>query len=104
MGLFAIVKNNRVENVVVINQSQIQEFETIYNAEIIDALPYGLDIGDLKVGNNWTRNINGVQTILELITPQQQFDYNNLRSSLQEKTELIEQAEIAFREGVDSIE
>ena len=103
MGIYAVVQHDMVENVIVLNENQIQEFETILNAEIINALPYGLCIGDLRVGGNWTRNINGVQTILESLTPQQQTDYTSLRDDLRYKTAVLEDAEAALIEGVESI-
>lgn len=110
MGKYAIVKNNMVENVIILNQNQIEEFEQIYNAEIVNAIPYGLCRGDMKVGNNWTRNLNGVQTILQPLIPQEQTDYSELRDELnsshielEEKTSILEAAEIALQEGVESI-
>ena len=103
MGIYAVVQHDMVENVIVLNENQIQEFETALSAEIVNALPYGLCIGDLRVGGKWTRNINGVQTILEPITPQQQTDYTNLRDDLRYKTAVLEEAEAALTEGVESI-
>ena len=103
MGIYAIVRDNYVDNVIVLNEDQIDEMAAALNAEIVDALPYGLCKGDLRVGGNWTRNINGVQTILEPITPQQQTDYAGLRNEVLEQRELLEAAEAALVEGVESI-
>ena len=103
MGIYAVVQHDMVENVIVLNENQIQEFETALSAEIVNALPYGLCIGDLRVGGNWTRNINGVQTILEPLTPQQQTDYRELRSELEGLNATIAEAEAALTEGVESI-
>lgn len=103
MGIYAVVQHDMVENVIVLNENQIQEFETALSAEIVNALPYGLCIGDLRVGGNWTRNINGVQTILEPLTPQQQTDYVSLRDDLNYKTNVLTDAEAALTEGVESI-
>ena len=103
MGIYAVVQHDMVENVIVLNENQIQEFETALSAEIVNALPYGLCIGDLRVGGNWTRNINGVQTVLEPLTPQQQTDYTGLRNDLRCKTAVLEDAEAALTEGVESI-
>lgn len=103
MGTYAVVIENIVKNVIVLNDNQINEFEKILNAKLIDALPLGLCIGDMKVGDNWTRNLNGIQTILEPITPQQQTDYGNLVSDLSIKTYLVEQVESSLNNGVESI-
>lgn len=103
MGIYAVVQHDMVENVIVLNENQIQEFETALNAEMVNALPYGLCIGDLRVGGRWTRNINGVQTILEPITPEQQTDYAGLRNEVEDLTALINEAEAALTEGVESV-
>jgi len=103
MGKYAVIKHNMVENIIVLNEGQIEEFEGILGAEIIDAIPFGLCIGDMRVGENWTRNLNGVQTILEPLDPDQQTDYKNLRDDLEYKTEIINALEEAFVEGVESI-
>lgn len=103
MGIYAVVQHDMVENVIVLNENQIQEFEAALSAEIVNALPYGLCIGDLRVGGNWTRNINGVQTILEPLTPQQQTDYRELRGELESLNATMAEAEAALTEGVESI-
>lgn len=103
MGIYAVVQHDMVENVIVLNENQIQEFETVLNAEIVNALPYGLCIGDLRVGGKWTRNINGVQTILESLTPQQQTDYRELRGELESLNMIMVEAEAALTEGVESV-
>ena len=63
----AIVKNNLVENIIVINESQIEEMQTALNCEIVDAAPYGLCVGDLRTQAGWTRNAGGEQMILPLL-------------------------------------
>lgn len=103
MGAYAVVRHDYVDNVIVLNENQIQEFEAVLNAEIINAIPYGLCQGDLRVGGNWTRNLNGVQTILEPLTPQQQTDYAGLRDEVEAQTELLYEAEAALIQGVESI-
>ena len=103
MGKYAVVQGNMVQNVIVINEEQIQEFENTLNCLLIDATTYGLCIGDLKVGDNWTRNINGVQTILEELTPQQQTDYTSLVLELSSNKKVVEQAESSLTVGVESI-
>lgn len=103
MGIYAVVQHDYVENVIVLNESQTEEMGAALNAELVDALPYGLCIGDLRVGGLWTRNINGVQTILEPITPEQQTDYRELRGELESLNATMAEAEAALTEGVESI-
>lgn len=103
MGLYAIVQHDYVENVIVLNAEQVPEFEAALNAELVNALPYGLCPGDLRVGGNWTRNLNGEQVVLQPITPQQQTDYAGLRDKVEFQTELLDAAEAALTEGVESI-
>ena len=103
MGIYAVVQHDMVENVIVLNENQIEEFEMVLNSEIVNALPYGLCRGDLRVGGNWTRNLNGVQVVLEPLTPQQQTDYAGLRDEVEAQAELFAEAEAALTEGVESI-
>lgn len=103
MSIYAVVQNDYVENIIVLNENQIDEMAAALNAEMVDALPYGLCKGDMRVGGNWTRNINGVQTILEPITPEQQTDYAGLRVKVESQRELLEAAEAALVEGVESV-
>lgn len=103
MGAYAVVQHDYVENVIVLNEDQIGEFGTILEAELVDAMPYGLCKGDLRVGGQWTRNIDGVQTILEPLTPGQQTDYTYLREEINTKTNILNAADAALTEGVESI-
>lgn len=63
----AIIRNDIVENLIVINEEQISEMSTSLNCEIIDAAPYGLTVGDLRTSAGWTRNAGGEQMILPLL-------------------------------------
>ena len=63
----AIIRNDIVENLIVINEEQISEMSTALNCEIIDAAPYGLTVGDLRTAAGWTRNAGGEQMILPLL-------------------------------------
>lgn len=96
MGIYAVVQHDMVENVIILNEEQVPEFETTLNAEMVDAIPYGLCIGDLRVGGNWTRNLNGEQVVLKPLRPAQQTDFVDMRETLQA-------AEAALTEGVESI-
>ena len=61
---YAVVKNNIVENVIVSKEENKEEMETLLGAILIDASIYNLQIGDMKVNDNWTRNDEGEQVIL----------------------------------------
>ena len=62
---YAVVKDNFVTNVLVTDAAQKDELEASLNAELVDASQFGLQIGDMRVGDNWTRNQNGEQIILD---------------------------------------
>ena len=61
---YAVVKDNTVENVIVADAAQKEELEASLGAELVDAQPFGLQIGDLRVGGKWTRNHDGEQVEL----------------------------------------
>lgn len=61
---YAVVNGNMVVNLIVANEELKEELETALQAELVDAQPYNLQIGDLRVGGNWTRNQNGEQIVL----------------------------------------
>lgn len=61
---YAVVKNNVVENVIAAKEENKEEMETLLNATLVDASVYNLQIGDMKVNDNWTRNQDGEQIIL----------------------------------------
>ena len=64
---YAVVKDNFVTNVLVADAAQKNELESSLNAELVDASQFGLQIGDMRVGDNWTRNQNGEQITLDEI-------------------------------------
>lgn len=64
----AIVRNDLVENLIVLDEAQKAELEAALSCEIVDARPYGLMAGDLRTANGWTRNAGGEQMVLELQT------------------------------------
>lgn len=66
----AIVRDDLVENLITLNESQIDELSAALNCEIVDARPYGLAIGDLRTSAGWTRNAGGEQMILPLLDPE----------------------------------
>lgn len=61
---YAVVKENAVENVIVADEAQKAELEAALGAELVDARSFNLQIGDLRVGANWTRNQDGEQIVL----------------------------------------
>ena len=68
----AVVMNDIVENIIVLNENQIGELSAALGAEIVDARPYGLAIGDLRTERGWTRNDGGEQIVLSLIEQEEQ--------------------------------
>ena len=62
---YAVVKDNFVINVLVADAAQKDELEASLNAELVDASQFGLQIGDMRVGTNWTRNQDGEQITLD---------------------------------------
>lgn len=61
---YAVVKENAVENVIVADEAQKAELESALGAELVDARSFNLQIGDMRVGANWTRNQDGEQIVL----------------------------------------
>ena len=62
---YAVVKDNFVTNVLIADAAQKEELEASLNAELVDASQFGLQIGDMRVGTNWTRNQDGEQITLD---------------------------------------
>lgn len=62
---YAVVKSDMVENVLVASPEQKEELEQALSAELVDAAPYGLQIGDMRVNDAWTRNQDGEQITLD---------------------------------------
>lgn len=62
---YAVVKDNFVTNVLVADAAQKEELEASLNAELVDASQFGLQIGDMRVDTNWTRNQDGEQITLD---------------------------------------
>lgn len=67
---YAVKKGDFIENLIVAHASQVEELAAALGAELIDPSEYGLTIGDFWNGQNWTRNVNGEQTVLEPIVPE----------------------------------
>lgn len=69
----AMVRNDVVENLIVIKETQVEEMAAALGCEIVDAAPYGLCVGDLRTAAGWTRNAGGEQMMLEPLE-QEQYD------------------------------
>ena len=80
----AIVSNNLVENIIVGDPAQLKELSAALGKEVVYVPEYPLAIGDMRVGENWTRNVNGVQTILDARPT-----YDELEAALNEIYALI---------------
>lgn len=72
----AIVRDNIVETLIVLDEAQIDELQTALDCEIVDARPYGLAEGDLRTEAGWTRNAGGEQMILPLLEQKQYDSYS----------------------------
>ena len=81
---YAVVKDNFVTNVLVADAAQKDELETALNAELVDAAPYGLQIGDMRVNGAWTRNQDGEQ-----ITRDENETYDELVTKIAEWEALL---------------
>lgn len=90
----AVVKDNIVQNLIVIREAQIPEMEKALGCEIVNGKYYGLQVGDLRTANGWTRNAGGEQMILQ---PTAKEDYNTY--SMQTRQIIaLEEAQPAIRE------
>lgn len=94
----AIVKDNLVENIIVLNEEQVLELQRALNCEIVDARPHGLAIGDLRTANGWTRNAGGEQTILPLLEQEQ---YDSYTKALEHAAQVEAEAEYNAQASVD---
>ena len=101
----AIVINNIVRNLIVLNEAQIEELSTAFHGEIVDARPYGLAKGDLRTAAGWTRNADGEQIILPLLENKSQDSYSVVANENAELTksvaELTNQVSTAEATGAD---
>lgn len=64
----ALVIEDIVKNLIILDESQVNEMAVALGAEIVDARPYGLAIGDYRTPSGvWTRNAGGEQMVLPLL-------------------------------------
>lgn len=71
----AVVRDNIVENIIVLDAALEAEISAALGAEIVDAKPFGLAIGDLRTPSGWTRNEGGEQVILPVLPYERQDGY-----------------------------
>lgn len=91
----AIVRNDIVENVIVLDEAQIEEMEAAMGCEIVDAKVCNLTIGDLRTSSGWTRNEGGEQVILPVMPYEKQDGY-------EKAVERAEAAEAALKTAADA--
>ena len=91
----AVVRNDIVENVIVLDEAQIEEMEAALNCRIVDARPYGLAIGDLYTNVGWTRNAGGEQMVLPLL---EQESYDSYSIAMQK----VAEAEAGLESAADA--
>jgi len=94
----AIVRENMVENVIVLDEAQVDELSTALGCEIVDARPYGLCVGDLRTAAGWTRNAGGEQMILPLLEGE---SYDSYTVMAAKATELEENQEMVAEMAAD---
>ena len=97
----AIVRNDLVENLIVIDEKNIEEMAAALQCEIIDAAPYGLQVGDLRTAAGWTRNAGGEQMVLQ---PVEQENYETYELQQKQITELQEQVAAASKAADEAAE
>ena len=61
---FAVRKNDFITNIIIAERSQKEELSSALEAELIDNSVYNLSIGDFWNGENWTRNVDGEQVVI----------------------------------------
>lgn len=98
----AIVKDDLVQNLIVLDEAQKAELETALGCEIVDARPYGLIAGDLRTAAGWTRNAGGEQMVLPLLE-QEQYDSYTLaaKKAVEAETALKTVSEESTQEALD---
>lgn len=89
----AIVKNDIVENLIVVNESQVETISKALNCEIVDARPYGLAPGDLRTAAGWTRNADGEQMVLPLLEGESYDSYSVIARKNVELEQIVQEAE-----------
>ena len=95
----AIVREDIVDTLIVLEAAQIGELEAALDCEIVDARPYGLAPGDLRTPAGWTRNAGGEQMVLPQLEQEQ---YDSYSVAVQRAVDAEEQ--LAFAEEATAYE
>lgn len=95
----AVVINDLVENIIVLDKSQLSEMTAALGAEIVDAAPYGLAIGDLRTELGWTRNVEGEQVVLSMLEQEAYDGYTLAVKRADEAEERIMDEALAILSG-----
>lgn len=98
----AIVREDIVERLIILDEAQIEELSAALACEIVDARPCGLAIGDLRTPSGWTRNEGGEQVILPVLPYERQDGYEKAVEELEElKAQQGAVADAAVQEALD---
>lgn len=98
----AIVQDNIVQNLIVLDEAQKAELEAALGCEIVDARPYGLIAGDLRTAAGWTRNAGGEQMVLPLLEQEQYDSYTLAAKKAAEAEAALETvSEQSTQEAID---
>lgn len=89
---FAVVRNDFVENLIVAQYEQKAELEAAWGCELVYEPYINLQKGDKRINGEWTRNVDGVATVLT-----SKPTYNELEAELAA-------AEAAYMEGVNDVD
>jgi hypothetical protein len=96
----AVVIEDTVDNIIVLEENQIDEMSAALGAEIIDARPYGLAIGDYRTPEGvWTRNAGGEQMILPLLEQESYDSYTIACERADAAEELVAAEALAILTG-----
>ena len=64
----AVIVDNAVDNIIIMDESQLGELSQALGAQIVDAGPYDLRIGDRRTEDGqWMRSAGGDDFILPLL-------------------------------------
>lgn len=83
----AVIENETVVNIIVMDEGQTDEMTRALGREIVDARPYGLQIGDVRQGGKWVRNADGDNLTLTEQVPR---DYSGYALAMEQVTRLQE--------------
>lgn len=96
---YAIRMGDFITNIIIANEGQKEELETALSATLINTAECAVQIGDYWNGENWTRNVDGEQVVVDT-TPVVETPIEDRVSALEATT--AEMAE-AIKEGVNDV-